>query len=278
MDRYYFLMDSDVEGFRRWAGNLTAGRWKLRQEWSEGSPLYDQDSVTMHGAYADYKWNGASFTDNEKTLAGFRARVRDAMRAGPTSAAARQGFLSAAQDMVEWGRIWKHERLDDLGDNALESMLGHAALLNPNTATMSGLSGFDLMGSGFSKVYSLMLDDFPIYDSRVGCALTSLIILFCEDTGRLTVPSVLKLGVPVPLGGRGVNPSRGRLGVGDIRYSQQALYARSNVKAAWLLQRLASSVPGEFSAVPVAQRVRAMEAALFMLGYEPLREGSVLKP
>ena len=37
------------------------------------------------------------------------------------------------------------------------------------------------MNSGFTKIYSLYIDDFIIYDSRVGAALGFLVRCYCEE-------------------------------------------------------------------------------------------------
>lgn len=200
------------------------------------------------------------------------------MRQGPASEKARTEFFQTAQLVLDWSGIKKRDRLMNLADSALETLMQCARKLEPNAATIEGLSGFDFMGSGFSEIYSLMLDDFPIYDSRAGCALASLIILFCEDTGLLGVPDALRLGVPKPDGLRSANPSRGTYKVGNIEYTQQALYAKSNVKAAWLPKELASVAnAGQFISEPAERRVRSMQAGLFTIGYEPLRPGAVVK-
>ena len=62
-----------------------------------------------------------------------------------------------------------------------------------------------------------------------------------------------------------------------IAYTQKPFYARSNVKAAWLFKHLATKAPGEFAVISGDRRVRAMEVGLFMLGYERLPVGSVVK-
>ena len=55
----------------------------------------------------------------------------------------------------------------------------------------------EYMGAGYSKVYSLMIDGFPMYDSRVACALTSLIWLYCGEKHLVQIPEQLCC-VPLP--------------------------------------------------------------------------------
>ena len=49
------------------------------------------------------------------------------------------------------------------------------------------------MNSGWSKVYSLILDGFPIYDGCVGAAMGYLVRKHCEDKNNnlTTVPDLL---------------------------------------------------------------------------------------
>ena len=49
-----------------------------------------------------------------------------------------------------------------------------------------------IMNSGFTKIYSLYINDFIIYDSRVGAALCYLVKLYCIEQKQGGVPSSLK--------------------------------------------------------------------------------------
>ena len=49
-----------------------------------------------------------------------------------------------------------------------------------------------IMNSGFTKIYSLIVQDFIIYDSRVGAALGLLIKCFCEDKQKEKIPEELR--------------------------------------------------------------------------------------
>ena len=275
MDRIMFLRDTDVQEFLQWAAHFTSGDWQLTQ--ISGDRFTRNEVVSLYRAHTRYLWDDKDFKATTKLLDGFRDRIRRAMRKGHKSQAARAEFFAAAKDIMDWGRaqvprITKRMRL-----RALEELSKSSSKLDPKTATMEGLSGFKYMGAGFSKVYSMMLADFPIYDSRVACALTSLIVLFCEDTRRAKAPEALDIGVPPGRATTQRNPSRRPYVIRKIAYTQKPFYARSNVKAAWLLKHLATKAPGEFAVISGDRRVRAMEAGLFMLGYERLPAGSVVK-
>ena len=56
-------------------------------------------------------------------------------------------------------------------------------LLDPSHADTSRLDGVRYMNAGWTKVYALMLDGFPIYDGRVGAAMGYLVQQYCTRAG-----------------------------------------------------------------------------------------------
>ena len=218
---------------------------------------------TFHDAYAQYNWEDQNFNSTEIFLDGLRAILRD-------DEVDSTDFKAAAVRVTEWGRT-KIPTLEAMDcSEAMRVLRARANLLNPKYANTNSLRGFKNMGAGYSKIYSLMLDGFPIYDSRVACALTSLIWLFYREKTLSSVPDELLLGVPIA---RTVKRNPYRMNgkpfrFPNIAYTQQSRYAISNVKAAWILGELADL--GEFAALPANRRVSALQAALFMLGYKPL--------
>lgn len=81
--------------------------------------------------------------------------------------------------------------LEGMGDGIVLYLMGAKEILNIGTyCTASGLSL--KMNSGFSKIYSLLVDDFIMYDSRVAAALCLLVRRFCEAKGLNEVPGSLK--------------------------------------------------------------------------------------
>ena len=143
--------------------------------------------------------------------------------------------------------------------------------LNPATADTDDLDDFPCMSSGFSKICSALIADLPIYDSRVACALACLVRLYCQDTGLASVPHPLESGAPSARR-RGERCSSPKLYA-----SQMSKYARTNLAAAWLSQRLVED-PSEFSAVPVHLLSHALQSEMFMLGYTRLTSGAIKKP
>ena len=140
----------------------------------------------------------------------------------------------------------------------------------------------EYMGSGYSKIYAMLLDDFPIYDSRTVCGLTSLIRLYCKETNQKVndkpgVPDLLKLGVPQDQSSQDRNPGDGPYKFPGLYHSWKPSYAISYVKAAWLLKKLVNQPDSCFSDVPKHRQVLALQSALFMIGYKPLEDDAICK-
>lgn len=275
MDRDRYLQDPSVAGFLEWARPLVAGERPLQHEWH--SPKWGSWScATLFEAYEAYEWrfsvtlpgedrprSGRTLPDSLAVLDHLRARLRDCADRGDPGA-----FVEAAVAVVRWGQVRRNEmRLCALGDRALPVLSEAARLLDPSMAHLSALAGVSDMNSGFSKIYSLMLDDFPIYDSRVACALGSLVRAHCVEAGLSTVPELLAFGVPASRGSVGRDPSVGTLRFLTLWPAVRSRYARSNVMAAWLLKPL--SEIGPFAELPADQRMIALQSALFMVGYAP---------
>ena len=271
MKRDAYLKGADVNEFVDWAANLVIGKWGLHHTWTgKQSNIinFNFECESLYEAYTRYYWKG-DFEHTTNLMDEFRREFKEAIDSHDTSR-----FLATAKGVMEWGGIYNYKRLTELGSRALEVLTIRALLnLDPRHADTDKLTGFRPMGSGYSKIYSLILDDFPIYDSRVACALTSLIRLFCKDTGRPSVPECLKLAIPPHLGPE----ERNTPGFPRCNYGQDAKYAESNLKAAWLLGALAKVDGSEFDSVPSERRVLALQSALFMLGYRSLDDDAVKK-
>ena len=142
--------------------------------------------------------------------------------------------------------------------------------LNPRMADTDDLVDFRYMGPGFSKVYSVLIDGFPIYDSRVACALNCLVGIYCRRERIGSKPDLLRLRMPprrVPKNVRYHRCDRPRMN------NDSAAYARDNLKAAWLLGEMVRD-PGEFEEVGF-EPVDALQYALFVVGYASLPDGAI---
>ena len=258
MNRHAYLARPDIRAFVNWTTDFVIGERKLFHSWESRPPNPLSFSCqSLWDAYEGYSWGDEGFEEMVARLNEFGRVLRDTND--------EDRFLRTAKEVMKWGGITRYARLERLGENALRVLRARARLLDPRCADTDDLRGFQYMGAGYSKVYSLMIDGFPMYDSRVACAVTSLIWLYCRENHLVHIPEQLRLGVPPKLG---ENIDRNQFGFPNIRSSQDTKYADSNLKAAWLLGELADQ--GAFATLSVERRVWALQSALFMIGYKPL--------
>lgn len=271
MKRDVYLADASVAAFLEWAGHLVRSEWRLEHSYTERKSGAQFQCNTLYEAFRNYRWQGDDFAATAQKFDRF-ARVFDDIGVISTDADQNR-FIANAIAVVKWGNItlslddWKGMR-----PSALAKLIRNIKCrLDPAGADTDGLRGFKYMRSGYSKIYSALIPGFPIYDSRVACALACLVRLHCRDSGRSQVPPLLNLGIPPGRGNAG-----GRCSSPQIYASQASKYAKANLQFAWLMQGMTAD-PGEFARVPAGQRVDALQSALFMLGYARLRDDAVVK-
>ena len=120
------------------------------------------------------------------------------------------------------------------------------------------------MTSGFSKIYSALLDDYIIYDSRVSAALGLLVRAFCVHNEEPVVPLELMFAWKNGLGKQIRNPSFGAYVFPGCNTEKQ--YLENNIRANWLMSEAARTTKSKFADEPL--KLKALEKALFMIGYD----------
>ena len=280
-----YLEHPDVRDFIDWMTNLVKGEWGLAHKWTSkgrGSGGCRQFKCkSLCDAYKRYHWRGTmtlsgsppvtvkEFHDTSALFDTVRAKLRYAIAIGDSDS-----FLALCTEVLKWGGIYNNKSLPKLGQEALKILKAKATLLKPECADTGELRKFEFMNAGYSKIYALMIDDFPMYDSRTASGLTSLIWLFCGRK-QAAIPDLLKLGIPRNRGSQDLNP----YGFPAIRWGQETKYADSNLKAAWLLGALAQKIDDEdgFGKAPKKRRLLALQSGLFMIGYKPLEANAIMK-
>ena len=229
-----------------------------------------------------------SLRANALVLEDLKRRLRDA-RTTKNEAAG----CAAAQDIQIWGgtdRGGHNSRAIGALSKEPGGFLGyldrcHAAF---GTSAALDLSPFRVAAgfrsnSGFSKIYALAFDEFVIFDSRVAAALGLMIVRWWLLNGApvsLIPMSLQVLCMPTPTyRDSRRNPNRNVAGICGFPVAQRAgnkvhlLHLQSNIHVNWILRAaLRGSAfeaevlkrPHPFGVVPL----RALEAALFMIGYD----------
>jgi hypothetical protein len=135
-----------------------------------------------------------------------------------------------------------------------------------------------IINSGFTKLYALLIDNFIMYDGRVGAALGLLGRLYAEEMGLEKIPQAIefsfgsgKVSVGKQLAGNRRNPSKGRYKLSEFSGNHYR-HINDNIKASWLLKALADKTTSRFALLPqgplLNERLTAIQSALFMIGYD----------
>lgn len=178
----------------------------------------------------------------------------------------------SAIDVMTWGGVrpgnvmWLQNQHD-----GLKNLVAQVQVVLNSQNTVNIPRNNLRFNSGMTKVYSLICNDFIIYDSRVAAALGWAVTKFCQETGLATVPSELAFPwAPAKESNEQPNPKRRDPSIGNLRFPPLRpgnQHATWNLKASWLLKDALERAPdGEFNRA--ADPLRALEAALFMIGYD----------
>lgn len=273
VNRDQYLSDRSVKGFIEWMKPMLCSQGSFRHSYCvPGKGVVTFSSI--YDAFTQYEWGNADFNQTSKMLDCFAARLNAAADTNNPAA-----FRSTCEDILRWGGVLprNQRRLEALGPGIVMAFKRAAAQLDPESADCRHLGNLQvpvargqrpayLMNAGFTKIYSLMIPGFPMYDGRVGAALGLLSRSFCEASKPPLRSVPANLAFP-----RGQGQSRIRdASRGTLRYvsfnGRPLLQAEWNLKAAWLLGELCQH--GCFGQLRKNQRLRALEAALFMIGYD----------
>ncbi len=263
MRRDEYLRRPAVERFIGWLRRRVRGDKAFSHSYKVLKPVHEWRCCSLWEAHERYEWNRVNFLINQAELDCLAACVRRAVRNND-----RHAFVAAAHGILRWGGVTPHNapRLRALGAEALPTFSEASRLLDPSHADTSRLEGVRYMNSGWTKVYSLMLEGLPIYDGRVGATMGYLVQKHCTDEALDKVPDLLHFRWGPAKGDHNRDPSSGSLRFGMLTSASPRKWAECNVRAAWVLGEVCSE--GRFGDLPPDRRLRALEAALFMIGYE----------
>lgn len=262
MNRESFVKDSSVNDFIQWLSTkLDAG---FIHSYTDRRTKKVWDCISVYNAYEKYQWGGEDFLGNAKILDKLSFDLKNSIENKDTAMCS-----TACLGILKWGGALRGNKEKIEGNESLVQYLKDAK----EKLTTGNIDSWDFykevyMNSGFTKIYSLYIDDFIIYDSRVGAALGFLVRCYCEEQKLDKVPELLRFAYGNGKGGTNRNPSIGNYTFPLLRNAgYYDNHIENNLKANWLLKAVLS-YPSKFKNIPKKQQLRALEAALFMIGYE----------
>jgi len=240
----------------------------------------------LQDACARYQWRhkgalgvppGTDLTSNGAALNALSSALHSSI-----NPANDQEAFSAAADVMTWGGVqagnirWLSVNIDNLA----QTLASTAAALSRGDLAEPILVSDDLrFNAGMTKVYSLLVNDFIIYDSRVAAALGWIVVKYCQEKQLSSVPAELAFPwAPSKEGPQAKSPKNrnpGKDGFSFPRLIAGANHAEWNLKASWILAAALARAPASgFAASSTVPALRQLEAALFMIGYDLPRDGS----
>jgi hypothetical protein len=237
----------------------------------------------LAGAFAQYAWpfkftdptgvlhRGHTFADSTSSLASIASGLNTNLSLNPINDS---DFCDWACALMEWGGVvngnvnWLKSNVAGLasGIDTVKNIL-----LNDDD-DLECLRPIPRFNAGMTKVYSLIVPNFIIYDSRVAASLAWLVAAWCKQQEISFVPVELAFPCMPPKEGenprirKSRNPSDNNLKFPSMN-GKVIRHARWNMRASWILNEcLARSSDTVFHSQ--SNPLRALEAALFMWGYD----------
>jgi hypothetical protein len=269
-----YLSDSDVIEFVVWfSSEITEPKLTHCYEKSNGSIVKFNSLID---AFKQYEWpfrftgpgnkefKGKSYKESEQALSYLENNLRLALDAGNDNET-----CEWACRIMKWGGVtngnasWLRDHVNGLATEILTVK----SVLNAGEEGVQALQSVRRFNSGMTKVYSLLVPGFIIYDSRVAAALAWFVNKWCEKTDRKIVPTLLAFPCMPAKEGKNPrirksrNPSNGTREFPQLN-NQARVHAQWNIRASWLLDAcLNHSNSIQFN------NLRELEASLFMWGY-----------
>jgi len=221
-------------------------------------------------AFNEYKWNKKTFEANSIELSNLQALLRQSLEECDADA-----LRNVIEKILRWGGVFRsgnRKWLDSIHREGLlfENITG--ALRELQSSPFTPVS-FDAAGyrsnTGLSKVYSLALSDFAIFDSRVSAALQLMLWRFADRHDLPKIPAELFIHA---MPHHGSVPRRAvyrGCPFPEMR-NKTAAHVRSNRISNHVLSKaiaIARHAEGAEWCVRHPDALRRVEAALFMVGY-----------
>lgn len=279
-----YLESSSVKNFIAWISDKLDKPNSFVHAYQMKKPAMSWQCTSIFSAYENYSWRfktadpesgrliaGDSFADSLSILVklseGLKQSIFDYDHVN---------CRNHCYSILKWGGVFNKNnlRIDSIGDGICEYLIEVKNTFADNMSSSEYYSNKIIMNSGFTKIYSLCIDDFIIYDGRVGAALCLLVRRFCEDTQLDEVPSELAFAwgkgrettYMSSLGNRR-NPSNGKFKFQELMNNPKR-HIENNVRANWLITEILSITDSKFNNLDEKIQVRAFESALFMIGYQ----------
>lgn len=274
-----YLSQPHVQGFINWLANQLNCTKSFTHEYVNRRERTHWTFTSISNALSQYYWRhsavrtapaGTTLESNHIALDTLASELKQSVLENNDEQA-----CLAAMDVMRWGGVTNgnNQWLINNKVGLAQTLRSVSSAINNGDWKHQALQADDLrFNAGMTKVYSLLADNFIIYDSRVAAALGWLVTQYGENQLTST-PSELafpwapaKEAINNPYA-KNRNPSKGGFYFPTLRSGKH--HAEWNLKASLiLLSALEKSATNPFTEPGNVPPLRRLEASLFMLGYD----------
>ncbi|HGM5583866.1 TPA: hypothetical protein ACKP2Y_000150 [Pseudomonas putida] len=271
---------AEVTAFIEWLADLLGSNKPLAHEYTNRLTGKRWQFSDLHDAFKQYEWPHPG-VPHLNISAGIcpvsNTEALDALSVDLSAATSDDTMLRGTQATMAWGGVSAHNN-QWLQDNqvGLAAMVEHVAEVLRQGNLDSPEFNTDLrFNAGMTKVYSLICDNFIIYDSRVAAALGWLVMKFCRDRKLTALPDGLRFPwAPAKEAQNTTAPKNRDPSIeSDFKFPRLRRghhHAIWNMRASWVLsEALAHPLArGSRFHEGSGKPLRKLEMGLFMIGYD----------
>ena len=209
---------------------------------------------------------GNTYNESEKVLLQLQKGLKNSLKSSND-----EEFKNNCLAVLQWGGVLPKNKQRILSTPKILDYFNTniQILQNPILDTTNDLSSIH-MNSGYTKIYSLLIDNFIIYDGRVGAAIGLLVREYLEQEKLDIIPKTLDFAFGNPKLSNSNKKDISKRNPSNNRFTFKALsnnskrHLENNIRANWLLGKVAKE--SKFN--ELNNPLRSLEAALFMIGYD----------
>jgi hypothetical protein len=289
MDKRTYLQNQDVQGLinymvsifdsspfhHSWVSYHAASTGvKKGSRWTCGNLKEAIDKYHWLSYDPISKLKFTSLSDTQTLLERLSNSLKDALQTQNTPA-----LREVCAQILQWGgvesRKYVAQQFKDNDFDVVNYLQGVLDTLQLDTINLDALAdtGNDrlIVDSGTTKIYSLLIPGFVIFDSRVGCAMALIVSRYWQNknTDLDSLPSLFRFMWGGHTQSRNPNPNAKGQVIFKPLSNVGVERARQNIQLSWLLDSVASQLENRsyFTGKSREQIVRNLEAGLFMIGY-----------
>ncbi len=269
MKQTEYVRQPEIQQFISWLTPLLDTPGEFKHEFEHRKPRFTWACDSLFSAYKNYRWTKDA-AETAKELNGHSLALKKSVAESDSAAC-----LMVCHQILKWGGVTRSNldrvRAKHTAGELILFFKYAEMVLAADQADEANPPQIE-MNTGFTKLYALLLPDFIIYDSRVGAALGLLVRKHCEQLELGQVPDSLKFAYATGKTSQLTreqsrrDPSTAAHRFPKLNPMKPTEHTRHNLRANWLLGEVLRTTRSEFNREP--NPLRALEAALFMIGYQ----------